>query len=84
MLDLQAVWEIDVTAAEVLTALHDEFEGRGIDLRFARANRPLREQIHRMLAGHGVVRERFFPSASAAVEDFLGSETILMTRENRL
>src|SRR5690606_7986889 len=54
VLDLQAVWEIDVTAADVLTGLHDEFEDRGIDLRFARANRPLREQIHRMLAGHDV------------------------------
>lgn len=72
VLDLQAVWEIDVTAADVLTRLHDEFEGRGIDLRFARANRPLREQIHRMLAGHDAAHERFFPSASSAVEDFLG------------
>ncbi len=73
VLDLQAVWEIDVTAADVLTGLHDEFEDRGIDLRFARANRPLREQIHRMLAGHDVGHERFFPSASAAVDDFLAT-----------
>ena len=39
----------------------------------ARANRPLREQIHRMLAGHDVGHERFFPSASAAVDDFLAT-----------
>lgn len=73
VLDLQAVWEIDVTAADVLTGLHDEFEDRGIDLRFARANRPLREQIHRMLAGHDVGHERFFPSASAAVDDYFAT-----------
>lgn len=84
VLDLQAVWEIDVTAAEVLTTLHGELEARDIDLRFARANRPLREQIRRMLADHVVVHERFFPSASAAVEDFLGSETILERHGNRL
>jgi hypothetical protein len=42
-----------------------------VDLRFARANRPLREQMSRMLDGHGASRERFFPSASAAVDDFL-------------
>lgn len=71
VLDLQAVWEIDVTAAEVLVGLHDDLEGRGIDLRFARANRPLRVQIQRMLAGHEAAHERFFPSASAAVDDFM-------------
>ena len=71
VLDLQAVWEIDVTAAQVLADLHDYFEQRGVDLRFARANRPLREQMSRMLDGHGASRERFFPSASAAVDDFL-------------
>jgi SulP family sulfate permease len=74
VLDLQAVWTIDVTAARVLTELHDDLEGRGVDLRIARANRPLREQVHRMLAGHEVAHERFFPSASAAVDDFLASE----------
>lgn len=74
VLDLQAVWEIDVTAAQVLAELHDDFEQRGVDLRFARANRPLREQMSRMLADHGASRERFFSSASAAVDDFLTSE----------
>jgi MFS superfamily sulfate permease-like transporter len=73
VLDLQAVWEIDVTAAEVLTDLHDELEGRRIDLRFARANRPLREQIGRMLAGHDALHERYFSSASGAVDDWLDS-----------
>ncbi|CAG0993744.1 putative sulfate transporter [Burkholderiales bacterium] len=75
VLDLQAVWEIDVTAAQVLSDLHVHFALSGIDLRFARANRPLREQMDRMLDGHGASRERFFPSASAAVDDFLASET---------
>lgn len=74
VLDLQAVWHVDVTAADVLTELHDELEGRGIDLRFARANRPLREQLHRMLAGHDARHERFFPSASAAVDDYFGGQ----------
>ena len=84
VLDLQSVWEIDVTAALTFAALHDELEGRGVDLRFARANRPLRVQARRMLEGHGAARERFFPSASEAVEDFLGSETRLEIPESRL
>lgn len=71
VLDLQAVSHIDVTAIDVLADLHDRLEERGVDLRYARANRPLREQIERMLAGRRAGAERFFPSASAAVDDFL-------------
>ena len=43
VLDMQAVSHIDVTALQVLRELHAELESRGIDVRFARANRPLRE-----------------------------------------
>jgi len=71
VLDLQAVTHVDVTAAEVLVALHDELQGAGVDVRFARANRPLREQLTRWLEGHEIAHERFFPSAHAAVDDFL-------------
>jgi SulP family sulfate permease len=80
VLDLQAVWEMDVTAAQVLADLHDELELAGVDLRFARANRPLREQMVRMLDGHGASHERFFPSASAAVDDFLAQDNPAASR----
>ena len=73
VLDLQAVSHIDVTALGVLRELHDEFEARGIDVRFARANRPLREQILRWIGDEQLGHERFFPSASAAVDDFLAT-----------
>jgi SulP family sulfate permease len=73
VLDLQAVTQIDVTALATLRELHDEFEGSGIDVRFARANRPLREQLIRWLDGERIARERYFPSASAAVDDFLAT-----------
>jgi SulP family sulfate permease len=73
VLDMQAVTHVDVTAAEVLVALHDELQGSGVDVRFARANRPLREQLTRWLEGHEIAHERFFPSAHAAVDDFLAA-----------
>jgi SulP family sulfate permease len=73
VLDMQAVTHVDVTAAEVLVALHDELQASGIDVRFARANRPLREQLTRWLEGHEIAHERFFPSAHAAVDDFLAA-----------
>ncbi len=70
VLDLQAVTQIDVTALGKLRELYEEFEGGGIDVRFARANRPLREQLVQWLGDHRSGKERFFPSASAAVDDF--------------
>src|SRR6185369_10202124 len=73
VLDLQAVSHIDVTALAILRDLHAELESTGIDVRFARANRPLREQLLRWLADERLGRERFFPSASAAVDDFLAT-----------
>jgi SulP family sulfate permease len=73
VLDLQAVSHVDVTALATLRELHDEFESAGVDIRFARANRPLREQLTRWLPDHRIGQERFFPSASAAVDDFLAT-----------
>jgi SulP family sulfate permease len=70
VLDLQAVTHVDVTAFALLRRLHDEFESTGIDVRFARANRPLREQLTQWLPADRLASERFFPSASAAVDDF--------------
>jgi len=74
VLDLQAVPQIDVTALAVLRDLHEEFESGGIDVRFARANRPLREQLGRWIGDQGLGKERYFPSASAAVDDFLATQ----------
>lgn len=71
VLDLQAVPNIDVTALAILHDLYNELETSGIDLRFARANRPLREQFGRWIGKERLGSERFFPSASAAVDDFL-------------
>jgi SulP family sulfate permease len=73
VLDLQAVTHVDVTAVEILRELYDELEGKGIDVRIARANRPLREQLNRWLGDHRLGHERFFPAASAAVDDWLAT-----------
>src|SRR4029078_2364873 len=76
VLDRQAVSYIDWTALQVLRDAHAEFESRGIDVRFARANRPLREQLLRWIGQEDLGKERFFPSASAAVDDFLASHPV--------
>ena len=73
VLDLQAVTHVDVSALAALRDLFDEFESAGTDVRFARGNRPLREQLTRWFGDHRLGAERFFPSASAAVDDFLAT-----------
>lgn len=71
LVDVQAVTEIDVTAAEMLARLGAELDAHDIHLEFARANRPLREQIVRLGLGEHLDRSTVFPSVHAAVEEFL-------------
>ncbi len=70
LLDAQAIWEIDLTAAEALTRLHDELAARDIELKIARANRPLREKLARIGLKEHLGEESFFPSVHKAVEAF--------------
>jgi SulP family sulfate permease len=69
LVDMQAVWEIDVTAAEALSRLARELKEKGTSLRIARANRPLREKLQRVgLADH--LGADYYASVHAAVEAF--------------
>jgi SulP family sulfate permease len=71
LVDVQAVTEVDVTAAEMLLRLGAELDAEGIALRFARANRPVREQITRLGLGAHLDASTLFPSVHAAIEAFL-------------
>jgi SulP family sulfate permease len=70
VVDLQAVTDIDVTAAEALARLDADLERRGIEMKFARANRPLRERLTRIGLGEHVEKPNLFPSVHAAVAAF--------------
>ncbi len=76
VVDLQAVTDIDVTAAESLQRLDKELELRGIELKFARANRPLRERLTRIGLGEHVQKQNLYPSVHAAVAVFRETMTI--------
>jgi SulP family sulfate permease len=76
LVDMQAVWEIDVTAAEALSRISEELRGKGIALRIARANRPLREKLERIGLREQLGEETYYPSVHAAVEAFLGTGPI--------
>ena len=70
VLDAQAIWELDVTAAEMLTRLHTELQKRGVSFRLARVNRPLREQLERIGLMRAFGADAIYNSVHAAVRDF--------------
>ena len=70
LVDLQAVTDIDVTAAEALDRLHADLKRRGVSLKFARANRPLRERLNRIGLGEHMGEKNLFPSVHAAIAAF--------------
>jgi sulfate permease, SulP family len=68
--DMQAVWEIDVTAAEMLSRLVNELQQKGITLAIARAKRPLREKLERIGLKEQFSEKTYFTSVHMAVEVF--------------
>src|SRR5262249_44724997 len=49
LVDVQAIWELDITAADALSRLAEELRKNGVSLKIARANRPLREKLERLV-----------------------------------
>lgn len=73
LIDAQAVTDIDVTSAEELRNLMRELHEKGIVLKIARANRPLRNVLERIGVTHDIGQENFFPSVHKAIEAFQAS-----------
>lgn len=80
VLDAQAIWDVDSTAAEVLSRLRAELTDRGIELKVARANRPLRAILERAGLKTELGLERYYTSVHAAVESFQGSTNVSPAR----
>jgi SulP family sulfate permease len=77
VLDMQAVWDIDVTAADALSQLIDELRQQDITLAIARANRPLRENLERIGLKERFDETRYFTAVHLAVEAFLQQKNTL-------
>jgi len=70
LLDAQAISDIDVTAVEMLHALHKELDERGIAFKIAHANRPLRELLQRTGLAGEIGEESFYGSVHEYVAAF--------------
>jgi SulP family sulfate permease len=70
LLDAQAITDIDVTAAEALHGLNAELKARGIALKIAHANPPLREILQKIGFAGEISEESFYPSVHECVDAF--------------
>ncbi|MBE9610321.1 SulP family inorganic anion transporter [Chitinilyticum piscinae] len=70
LIDAQAITFLDVTAAEQLLALNRMLEEAGIDLKFARCNRPLREALDRYGVTAAIGADSFYAHVHDAIEDY--------------
>ncbi|HKQ47936.1 MAG TPA: sulfate permease [Phycisphaerae bacterium] len=70
LIDMQAVWEVDVTASEALIRLADELQKDHVALGIARANRPLREKLERIGLHEKADGIKYYPSVHAAIDAF--------------
>ena len=75
LLDAQAVTDIDVTAVDALHALHRELRQKGIALKIAHANRPLRDLLERTGLARELGTESFFASVHECAEAFRAEQS---------
>jgi SulP family sulfate permease len=70
LVDAQAITDIDITAADALRALNKELQQQGIALKFAHANRPLRQVLERIGFTSEIGRESIFHAVHEAAQAF--------------
>jgi SulP family sulfate permease len=67
LLDAQAITDIDVTALDALHGLTDELRRKGIEIKFAHVNPPLRGLLEKTGFSRELDRQSFFPSVHECV-----------------
>ena len=70
LIDAQAITDIDITAVEMLRSLKQELDRQGIALKFAHANRPLREILERIGFTGELGQASFFHAVHECAEAF--------------
>lgn len=70
LLDAQAITDIDVTAVERLHGLREELQQKGITLKFAHVNRPLRDLLKKTGLDREIGEDSFYGSVHECVEAF--------------
>jgi len=66
----EPITDVDTTAAEMLVALDDDLNARGIHLVFAELKDPVKDSAIRYGLLDTIERKHFFPTIDVAVEAF--------------
>jgi high affinity sulfate transporter 1 len=72
----EPVTSVDVTAADVLAELKSALNEAGTELFFAELKDPVKDKLKRFGLFTQIGEDRFFPTISAAVENYLGSHRV--------
>jgi high affinity sulfate transporter 1 len=70
------VTSVDVTAADALAELHEALKEEGIELCFAELKDPVKDKLKRFGLFTQIGEHRFFPTISAAVDDYLETHKV--------
>jgi len=72
----EPVTSVDVTAADVLSELHETLRGAGIELCFAEMKDPVKDKLKRFGLFARLGDKVFFPTVGAAVASYLASHAV--------
>jgi high affinity sulfate transporter 1 len=72
----EPVTSVDVTAADALAELHSALKEAGVELCFAELKDPVKDKLKRFGLFTQIGEERFLPTISAAVDDYLESHEV--------
>jgi MFS superfamily sulfate permease-like transporter len=72
----EPVTSVDVTAADALAELHEALKEEGIELCFAELKDPVKDKLKRFGLFTQIGEHRFFPTISAAVDDYLETHEV--------
>jgi MFS superfamily sulfate permease-like transporter len=67
----EPITDIDTTAGEMLSALHDELAADGVVLAFAELKDPVRDRLRHYGIHDAIGNRRFFPTLGVAVNAYL-------------
>ena len=76
LVDAERVFDMDITAADVIRTLLDEFEREQIVLAIARASRPVYQMLDRTGLADRIGTKHFFPTVRTGVQAFIELENI--------
>jgi SulP family sulfate permease len=77
LIDAQAITDIDVTAAETLHALNEELRAKGVHLKIAHANPPLRAILAKTGLADELEQSSFYHSVHECVEAFQTAQALV-------